>query len=95
MSENIKGGKSNEEGEKGDGKCYFPCKSLFMRRPVRILIATAKKHCKKYGHMDGGSNECRPMVIRSIYIFIICLNIDCVCKILYCFNICYTYTNFA
>jgi hypothetical protein len=67
MSENIRGGKKIKEGEKGDGKCYFPCKNCCTRRPERVLIATTKKHCRKYGHMDGGSNEYRPMVISYIY----------------------------
>jgi hypothetical protein len=89
MSENIRGGKKSKEGEKGDGKCYFPCKRCCTARPVRILIATTKRHCRRYGHIDGGSNEYRPMVIS--YIFIICLYIDCIYKILYCFNICYTH----
>jgi hypothetical protein len=31
---------------------------------------TTKKHCRKYGHIDGGSNEYRHVVIIS-YIFII------------------------
>jgi hypothetical protein len=70
MSENIRGGKKIKEGEKGDGKCYFPCKNCCTRRPERVLIATTKKHCRKYGHMDGGSNEYHPMVIY-IYIYII------------------------
>jgi hypothetical protein len=68
MLENIRGGKKIEEGEKGDGKCYFPCKTCCTRRPKRVLIATTKTYCRKYGQMDGGSNECRPMVISYIYI---------------------------
>jgi hypothetical protein len=67
MSENIRGGKKNKEGEKGDGKCYFPCKNCCTRCLERVLIATAKKHCRKYGHMDGGSNKYSPMVISYIY----------------------------
>ena len=67
MFENIRGRKRIEEGEKGDGKCYFPRKNCLMRCPVRILIATTTKHCRKYGDMDGGSNEYCPMVISSIY----------------------------
>jgi hypothetical protein len=73
MSQNIRGGKKSKEGEKGDGRCYFPCKICCTTRLVRILIATAKKHCRKYGHIDGGSNEYRPVVIS--YIFIICFYI--------------------
>ena len=67
MSENIRGRKRIEEGEKGDGKCYCPWKNCLMRRLVRILIATSTKHYRKYGHMDEGLNEYRPMVIISIY----------------------------
>jgi hypothetical protein len=26
MVENIRGGKKSKEGEKGDNRCYFPCK---------------------------------------------------------------------
>jgi hypothetical protein len=68
MSKNIRGGKKIKEGEKDDGKCYIPCKSCFTRRPERVLIETTKKYCRKYGHMDGGSNEYHPMVIIYIYI---------------------------
>jgi hypothetical protein len=70
MEENIRGGKKSKEGEKGDGRCYFPCKKCCFTRPVRILIATAKKHCRKYGHIDGGSNEYRPVVISYIFIYL-------------------------
>ena len=70
MSENIRGGKKIKEGEKVDGKCYFPCKSCRTRGPKRVLIATSKKRYRKYGHMDGGSNEYCPMVISYIYIYI-------------------------
>ena len=82
MTENIRAGKIIKEGEKGDGKCYFPCKNCCTRCPKRVLIATTKKHCRKYGHMDGGSNEYCPMVISYIYIQIICFNIYCILKIL-------------
>jgi hypothetical protein len=63
MSENIRGGKKIKEGEKGDGKCYCRCKNCCTRCPERVLIEIAKKHCRKYGHVDGGSNEYRPMYI--------------------------------
>jgi heterodisulfide reductase subunit C len=68
MSENIRVGKRIKEGEKGDGKCYFPCKKCCTRCPERVLIETAKTNYRKYGHMDGGSNEYCPMVISYIYI---------------------------
>jgi hypothetical protein len=76
MSENIRAGKRIKEGEKGDSKCYFPYKNCCIRRPKRVLVATATKHCRKYGHMDGGSNEYRPMV----YTFIIYFNIYYILK---------------
>jgi hypothetical protein len=81
ISKNIRSGKRIKEGEKGDGKCYFPFKNCCTRHPESVLIKTAKKHCRKYGHMDGGSNEYHPMV----YTFIIYFNIYCILKILYCF----------
>jgi len=68
MSENIRGGEKIKEGERGDGKCYFPWKNCCTRHPKRVLIETTKNHCRKYGHMDGGSNEYRPMAISYIYI---------------------------
>ena len=67
MFENIRGGKKIKEGEKGDDKCYFPCKNCCTRCAERVLIETTKKHCRKYGHMDRGSNEYHPMVIIYIY----------------------------
>jgi hypothetical protein len=78
MSEKIRAGKRIKEGEKGDNKCYCPYKNCCTRRPERVLIATTTKHCRKYGHMDGGSNEYHPMV----YTFIIYFNIYCILKFL-------------
>jgi heterodisulfide reductase subunit C len=69
MSQNVvRGGEKSKVVEKGDGRCCFPCKKCCLRRPVRILIAKATKHCRKYGHIDGGSNEYRSMVISYIFI---------------------------
>jgi hypothetical protein len=70
----VRGGETSKASEKGDGRCYFPCKKCFLRHPVRILIATAAKHCRKYGHINGGSNEYHPMVISYIFIifFLFC-----------------------
>jgi hypothetical protein len=69
MSQNVvRGGEKSKASEKGDGRCYCPCKKCCLRRPVRILIATTTKHCRKYGHIGGGSNEYRPMVISYIFI---------------------------
>jgi hypothetical protein len=85
-------GKKVKRGEKGDGRCYFPCKKCFLTRPVIILIATATKHCRKYGHIYGGSNEYRFVAIS--YIFIICFILSILYKIIYmyiyCLNICYS-----
>jgi hypothetical protein len=64
----VRGGEKSKGGEKGDGRCYFPCKKCCLSRPVRILIEIATKHCRKYGHIDGRSNEYRPMVISYIFI---------------------------
>jgi hypothetical protein len=68
MSQNIRGGKKSKEGEKGDGRCYFPWKKCCTTCPVIILIATTKKHCRKYRHIDGVSNEYCPVVISYIFI---------------------------
>jgi hypothetical protein len=73
MSQRIRVGKKSKAGEKGDGRCYFPCKKCFLTFPITILIATTTIHCRKYGYIDGGSNEYCPMVIS--YIFIICFYI--------------------
>jgi hypothetical protein len=64
----VRVGEKSKAGEKGDGRCYFPCKKCFLRRPVRILIATNTKHCRKYRHIYGGLNEYLPMVISYIFI---------------------------
>ena len=64
MVENIRGGKEIQEGESGDVKVYFPCNKCCLRHNVIVLIATTTKHCKKYGHIDGGSNDYRPVVIN-------------------------------
>ena len=69
MAENIRGGKQIEEGERGDGKVYFPCKKFCLRSNVRVLITTTTKNYRKYGHIDGGSNDYRPMVINYLYSF--------------------------
>ena len=70
----IRGGEKSKAGEKGDGRYYFPCKKCCLIRPVRILIVTTTKRCRKYGHIDGRSNEYRTMVISYIFIifFLFC-----------------------
>jgi hypothetical protein len=75
MSQNVvRGGEKSKASEKGNVRCYFPCKKCCLRRPIRILIATATKHCRKYGHIDGRSNEYCTMVISYIFIifFLFC-----------------------
>jgi hypothetical protein len=72
MSQNVvRGGEKSKVGEKGDGRCYCPCKKCCLRCPIRILITTTTKHCRKYGHIDGGSNEYCTMVISYMYVYIL------------------------
>ena len=69
ISQNVvRGEEKSKAGEKGDGRCYCPCKKCYLRRPVKFLIETTTKHCRKYGHIDGKSNEYRTMVISYIFI---------------------------
>ena len=51
---------------KGDGKCYCPCSECRAFKIRRIKITIAKKHCWKYGHVEGG-HEYRPLVSSSLY----------------------------
>ena len=95
MSENIvRGGEKSKVGEKGDDRCYYPCKKCCLRHPIRILIATTTKHCRKYGHIDGRSNEYHPMVISYIFIifFYFCQFYTklYIYIYIYCLNVCYT-----
>jgi hypothetical protein len=53
MLENIRGGKKIKEGEKGDSKCYFPCKNCCTRRPERVLIETTKNILENMGTWMG------------------------------------------
>jgi hypothetical protein len=53
MSENIRVGKRIKEGEKGDGKCYFPCKNCCTRCPEIVLIAIAKSIVENIGTWMG------------------------------------------
>jgi hypothetical protein len=92
MSQNvIRGGGKSKAGEKGDGRCYCPCKKCCLRCPVRILIATTTKQFWKYGHIDGGLNEYRPVVISYIFIifFLFCHILYKIIYI-YCLNVCYS-----
>ena len=46
---------------RGDGKCYCPrsqCRGFNTRR---LLIKTAKRHCREHGHVEGG-HEYHPLV---------------------------------
>ena len=69
MEENIRGGKKIQTRERGDGRVYFRCKKCCMRNNVRVLIATTTVHFRKYGHIDGGSNDYRPVVINYLSSF--------------------------
>ena len=65
----------------GDGKFYCPCSQCrgFKRR--RINIAIAKRHCREYGHAEGG-HEYRPFgKFFIIYVFILIIFVN-VCIIL-------------
>ena len=46
---------------RGDGKCYCPCSRCRGFNKRRLLIATAKKHCREHGHVEGG-HEYHPLV---------------------------------
>jgi hypothetical protein len=54
----------------GDRKCYFPCKICRGYNRRRLLIKTTKRHCREYGHLEGG-HEYRPLVSYSLYVFIL------------------------
>jgi hypothetical protein len=88
----VRGGEKSKAGEKGDGRCYFPCKKCCLRRLIIILIETTTKHCRKYGHIDGGSNEYRTMVISYIFIifFILSILYKIIYMYIYCLNVCYS-----
>jgi hypothetical protein len=56
---------------KSDRKCYFPfthCKG-FKRR--RILIRIIERHCRQFGHVEGGYKY-HPILVRfSLYVFVL------------------------
>ena len=54
---------------KGDGKFYCPCSQCrgFKRRIINIT--TAKRHCREYGHAEGGHDYC-PFVSFSLYMYL-------------------------
>ena len=55
MSENIRAGKRIKEGEKGDSKCYFPCKNCCTRHPE------CECECEWPFPRDHGSNAVKYM----------------------------------
>jgi hypothetical protein len=54
----------------GDGRCYFPCNKCRGYNSRRVLIKIARKHCRYYGHLEGGDEYC-PLVSYSLYICIL------------------------
>ena len=46
---------------RGDGKCYCPCSQCRGFNTRRLLIKTAKRHCREHGHVEGG-HEYHPLV---------------------------------
>lgn len=52
-----KNSRRGEENQKGDSKCYFPYKRCCSACPVRVLIATTKRHCRRSGHINRGLIE--------------------------------------
>ena len=84
MSKNT----SREKNQRDDERCYCPftqCGSLHLER---VLKYRTKRHCGRCGYIEGIPKEYRPFVI---YISIICIYIDRICTILYCFNVCYAH----
>jgi hypothetical protein len=60
MLEKIRGGKKIKEGEKGDGKCYFPCNFFCIRCTERVLIETTKKIIENIGTWMGNQMNIVP-----------------------------------
>ena len=54
---------------KGDEKCYWTCSQCmgFKRRIINIIIS--KRHCREYGHAEGGHDYC-PFVSFSLYMYL-------------------------
>ena len=48
-----------------DRKCYFPCKKCKGLKIRRILIITAKRHCRTYGHVED-EHDYHPLVSYSL-----------------------------
>ena len=53
--------------KRGDGKCHCPCSRCRGFNPRRLLISTAKRHCREHGHVEG-DHEYHPFVSPSLYI---------------------------
>ena len=74
MSHNIpQGGQAyvrSSFGASEGWKCYFPCKRCNGLRTKIILIASAKKHCRDYGHTEGG-HEYHLLVSYLLYVFVL------------------------
>ena len=74
MSHNIPQGDQGDvgstSGDSKDWKCYFPCKRCKDLKIRRFLITMAKRHCRNYGHVEGG-HEYHPLVSYSLYVFIL------------------------
>ena len=76
MSNNISEEKNRETiarlwsnlKRKGDGKFYFPYKIYKGLNRRRLLIKTAKRHCRENGHIEGG-HDYHPLVSCSLYHF--------------------------
>ena len=52
-------------GASKDRKCYFPCKKCKGLKIRRILIITAKRHCRTYGHVED-EHDYHPLVSYSL-----------------------------
>jgi len=61
-------GLASEDSE--DRRCYFPCRHYKGLRPRIILIKTAKKHCRDYGHVEGRDGY-HPLASYSLYVFVL------------------------
>ena len=53
-----------------DWRCYFPFKKCRGYNRRRLLIKTTKKHCREYGHLEGG-HAYHSLVSYSLYVFIL------------------------
>jgi len=82
MSQNIPQGAQRYIGSTSrafeDGKFYCPCRNCMGLNPRRILITSAKKNCKDYGHAKG-EHAYHPFVN---YLLCLCI-VDYFCKCLY------------